>query len=262
VGKFGKNQDHYITIKTVKIKNTAGKAIRIASAIFLGFFLSTCGVEENPYLEAIPVGNIFRNQTNSVEIFLPNYSSRPYFTNFVIYYRIYTSSYLELSTITEGYNFSFISNDLRNHFNGIRPYTATDSVTGVLLDSIFARYKYYTLELQDTLIDIILNGGLKLTLDFPEPGASTLTRINALPPSITGVILRSNQFTHQPNRFFNNDNDLIANSNQNINADVSGGANTYRYVSMYIAASGRDMQNLSVIYSTPTWLGLFRLKDR
>jgi hypothetical protein len=263
MGKFGKNQDHCFTIKTVKIKNMTGKAVRTASAVFLVFFLSTCGIEENPYLEAVPIGNIFPNLANSVEVFLPNYSSVQYFTNFVIYYRIYTSSYLELSTITEGYNFSFINNDLQNHFNGIKPYTATDSVSGVSLDSIFSRYRYYTLELQNALIDIVLNGGSRLTIEFPEPGLSTLTRVNISPPSVvTGVMLRSGKFTHQPDRFFNNASDLIANANQNINADVSGGANVHRYVSMYIAAAGRDQQNLSIIYSKPTWLGLFRLKDR
>jgi hypothetical protein len=117
--------------------------------------------------------------------------------------------------------------------------------------------------MQNTLIDVVLNGGSRLTIEFPDLGASTLTRIGILPSSvITGVILRSGQFTHQPDRFLNNHADLIANANQNINADVSGGANAYRYISMYIAATGRDQQNLNIIYSKPTWLGLFRLKDR
>jgi hypothetical protein len=236
---------------------------RAVPALFLALFLSACGIEENPYLEAIPVGSIFRNLANSVEIYLPNYSAVPYFTNFVIYYHIYTSSYLELSTLTEGYNFSFISSDLQNHFNGIKPYTATDSVSGISLDSIFGRYRYYTLELQGAVVDAVLNGGSSLKIDFPEPGISTLTRVDVSPPSTyNGILLRSNQFTHQPDRYFNNDSNLIAHADLNTNADVSGGANTYRYVSMYIAATGRDQQNLTVIYSKPTWLGLFRLKDR
>ncbi|MDR1288516.1 MAG: hypothetical protein LBK08_12995 [Treponema sp.] len=245
-------------MKKPKSRLTAG----LFAAALLAFAISVCGIEDYYHLETIPVGNVFRSLANSVEVYLPSYSSVAYFTNFSIYYHIYTSSYLELSTITEGYNFSFISSELQNHFNSIRPYTSSDSISGISIDAIFSRYRYYTLELQSTDINLVLSGGSRLVIDFPDPGPATMTINSSLLPLYTDVILRSNTFTHQPDRFFNDDINLTANSNLNINPDVSGGANPYRYISLYIVAAGQDQQNLSMIYSNPTWLGLFRLKTR
>ncbi|MDR0601889.1 MAG: hypothetical protein LBG42_05860 [Treponema sp.] len=233
-----------------------------AAAVF-AFVLSTCGIEEYYYLEAIPVGNVFRKLADTVEVYLPDLSSVSYFTFFSIYYHIYTSSYLELSTITEGYNFSFINSELQSHYNSIRPYTSSDSISGTSVDAIFSRYRYYTMELQNMDVNLVLNGGSLLAIDFPDPGVPTLTKTTITPPlSYTDTIFRSNTFTHQPDRYFNDDVNLISHSNLNINPDVSGGVNSYRYVSIYIVATGQDSQNLNFIYSKPTWLGLFRLKSR
>ncbi|MDR1419251.1 MAG: hypothetical protein LBI86_02650 [Treponema sp.] len=245
----------------MKPKSRPG-AVRPFAAALIAFAISACGIEDYYYLETIPVGNVFRSLANTVEVYLPNYSSVGYFTNFSIYYHIYTSSYLELSTITEGYNFSFISGELQSHYNSIRPYTSSDSISGISIDSIFRNYRYYTLELQNADIDLVLNGGSRLVIDFPDPGIPSLTIISPTLASYSDIILRSNTFTHQPDRFFNDDVNLIAQANININPDVSGGVNPHRYVSLYIVAAGQDQQNLNMIYSNPTWLGLFRLKSR
>jgi hypothetical protein len=235
--------------------------MRLVLFAFTLFFLASCGIEEYYYLGAVPVGNINSNIDQGVTVNLPPYTES-YFTGFAIFYHIYTSNYPPAGvTIYEG-NLSQISSSLSSDHAAIKPVTTTDVPSGVSIDSLFSRRNYYTMSVDGANIDQLLNnsGGFTFSINFPDPqGTSTLTT-----GGVPYTILRSNgygRFTVSPDRYFNFHTDLIADpAYPNINMDVTGGAASYRYVSMYIAAAGMHPNNLTPIYSNPTWLGVYALR--
>jgi hypothetical protein len=243
------------------------KHIPNGKSLFYACFLlfSACGMDEYYYLEAIPQGNINQYQTNRVSANLPaSYVSLSYFTGFSVYYHIYTSSHSDPGvTIYEG-DLQVINSSLYSDYIGIKPYTTRETASSTSIDTLFSRYRYYPLELEGANIDLVLSsGGITITIDFPSPlGNSILTA-----GSSSYIILRSNgngRFTLRPSDgYVNYYTDLTAETdNLNINADVTGGTAPYCYISLYIVVAGIDPNNLSPIYSNPTWLGVYSLKPK
>jgi hypothetical protein len=264
------------------------KRLSVLGLILVSLFcLLSCGLEDFAYLGNIPQGNY--RDVNRATVWLPSSSADGYlnyFTNFIIYYRIYITGVTPSPPIVN-------TDDLRRQLNQALSsdwnsmYYLTDitstTVSTANLENIFNSRRYYKLELESTRIDNVLSIGSlgkMLTIDFPAQGGSNskpTLRLNNEPPY---VLLRANSsqtinFSPLPNRYFQNHEDLYnsanayssSNPNPAYNADTmsrtetSGNPSRYTYVSMYIAASGMNPENITAVYSQPTFLGIFRLPD-
>jgi hypothetical protein len=255
------------------------------------FCLLSCGLEDFSYIDYIPEGN-YENVFEAT-VRLPSSSAEgygTYFTNFIIYYRIYIAGITPSPPIVSTDDLRRELNPaLNSDWNGMYPFTDITSTTVNTsnLENTFNSRRYYKLELQTTdgksaRIDNVLSSGSlgkTLTIDFPSlPGSDSkpTLRLNNETPY---VLLRANSspsisFNPKPeNRYFQNHADLYesanayssSNTTPAVNADTVArtatpdNASRYTYVSMYIAAAGSS--NLIAVASQPTFLGIFRLPE-
>jgi hypothetical protein len=275
--------------------------LSVFGLIFVSLFcLLSCGLEDFSYIDYVPEGN-YRN-VNQATVRLPSDSAdgyRTYFTNFIIYYRIYITGITPYPPLVD-------TDKLRRELNEtlysdwvnmsyLTDITST-TVSTSNLENTFNTRKYYKLELQTTdgksvRIDNVLSNGIgtsypsslgkTLTIDFPTQGGSDNKPTLRLDNETEYVLLRANSgqginFNPLPkNGYFQNDPDLYDNANAysstnptpTVNADTMSrtptqenlSENRYTYVSMYIAAAG--INYLTAVYSQPTFLGIFRLPD-
>lgn len=240
--------------------------------------LLSCGLEDIPYIDYIPDGNISDN--TSARIWLPSssadgYENPPigYFTRFDIYYRIYISGEQLSGEINTSALRSQINSSLNYDFEGLKGLTDKTNTSNIPsnLDTTFSNRKYFKLTLEDANIDSVLGrNSLGQTLDIrfsPINGEiPVLTLNNGSPYTLRRAVSGpSLNFNPRPeNRYFLNHVDLnnTANATNDINADVATNTPTnpaYTYVSMYIFAVGKDY--LSTVYSLPTHIGIFRLAE-
>jgi hypothetical protein len=245
-------------------------------AVVLGCFLllSTCGMEDYPYLEPIREDAITRELNVRATIPLPFVSSQE-FTHFVIYYRIYISDESILSEILPT-DMSRINTTLYGDYSAFYPYTNTDNTTvSTQIGTLFANRKYYSLYSASVDMNSLLSSSSmsqRIVIDFAQ--------INGRKPTIelggAEYILwrttgreRSGEanFDIEPDdRSFINTQDLNSDTNARsdiinndvVNKTISGPR--YTYVSMYIVATGYD-NNYNPIYSQPARIGTFRLPD-
>jgi hypothetical protein len=236
--------------------------------VFCVLLLFSCGIEDYPYLQPVDPDSVTRILNEQASLWLPSVSSSDgYFTNYIIYYRLYVSDALISGEITTD-KLSSISSDLNSDFTSIEPYTKATNNLATNVGSLFSNRKFYALKLQDTNIDNVLDdSGGGLQIDF------RITQENLYPRLVLqGVIhplRRSNGdglFNPLPeNRQFLNTDELnsAANISSTINADIANKANItgarYVYAAMYIAASGFDPLSLAPIYSSPTYISIFML---
>ncbi|MDR1868326.1 MAG: hypothetical protein LBQ77_08710 [Treponema sp.] len=232
-------------------------------------FLNACGIEDYPYLGPVGSENISVNFNSRAEIRLPSRSPGDSFINYVLYYRLYVSIFDEPGTIYTGIMNS-IHSSLLTDYSYLSSYTNTDS-TSVLTTtpSTFSNRNYYQLELRG-----IDNSGLDkdyfgrtLILDFNQtPGMIPKLVVN----NDSYLLLRANGegvFNPVPsNRYFLNEPDLNAfeNATAQINADVAGtqdAGKLYVYMSIYIVATGINWENVSPVFSSPTFVGVLRLPE-
>jgi hypothetical protein len=272
----------------------SGKCFSVLGLIFVSIFcLLFCGLEDFSYIDYIPEGNY--DTVNRATVRLPSrsaegYGEASYFTNFIIYYRIYIAGVSPSPPIVNTDDLrGELNSALRSDWNGL--YNLTDitstTVSTSNLENTFNSRRYYKLELQTTggksaRIDNVLSSGSlgkTLTINFPvEPGRESEPTLRLNNEAEYGL-LRANSgqsinFSPLPeNRYFQNDPDLYnsANAYSSTNTTPTVNADTvYRtattenpsentYVSMYIAAAG--VSNLIAVYSQPTWLGIFRLPN-
>jgi len=255
-------------------------------SFFSLFCLLSCGLEDFAYIDYIPNNNIRLTESIRATVKLPSSSNDGYgangnyFTRFIIFYRIYTSSTgvegLIASTETNNIYIDDLNSTLNNDFRAL--YSSTDktstSVTTTNLENTFYRRNYFLLTLEKANIDNVLgSGSLGETLEI------RFDRRPGFPPKL---ILGTNEYTlqraedgpglnfyPQPNRHFLNHPDLYntANITPQINPDVAAYASTnadicYSYVSMYIAAVGKSLDlPPRTIYSQPSFIGVFRLAE-
>ncbi|MFP3043002.1 hypothetical protein LQZ19_14400 [Treponema primitia] len=236
--------------------------------------LGSCGIEEYMYLEPVDPGIPL---TLNTQAFIRLPSEPYYFRYFIIYYRIYISGLLVEGTVSTE-QLERINSSLFSDYYAFYPYTNTDnSVVPTTMGSIFSNRKYYPLALENNSIESYLGSSSGIiTLDFARnfplrpaffPGDTrvnrTLTPINLWRYSESGIMN-----PYAGNRYFTNHSDLNTGSfiNQNTftNLDIANNNSVsgpkYTYVSMYIMAYGMD-NNFSPVYSTPTFIGIFRLPD-
>jgi hypothetical protein len=279
------------------------KRLSVLGLIFASLFcLLSCGLEDFSYIDYIPEGN-YENVTRAT-VRLPSssadgYASGSFFTNFIIFYRIYiagitpfptNSSQVETSQMRQDLNSALYSD--WSYLYSFTHITST-TVSTSNLENTFNGRRYYKLELEtidgkSVRIDNVLSNGIgttyptslgkTLTIEFPVQGGSE-SKPTLKVGSDEYVMLRANSgqgitFNPKPEkRYFQNHEDLYdsenayssTNTTPTVNADTVSRTATvevpsrYTYVSMYIAAVG--VSNLIAVYSQPTFLGIFRLPE-
>jgi hypothetical protein len=227
--------------------------------------MSACGIEDYVYLQGVPQGNITVELNSRSTIRLPSIDPT-YFTHFVIYYRIYASA-TDFPSITTDENFRALNTALYADYQSFLPYTNGTNTNVSTVGTLFRSKSYYAIEFETGSIDSVLSNGSfgqQIIMDFTQTVEPTL--------QIGGSsynLFRSNGgrvFTPRPDRRFLNTADLSAAQYATalINADVTPAAGTpdtrYTYAALYIVATGRDSNFLS-IYSAPAFAGVLRLPD-
>jgi hypothetical protein len=232
--------------------------------LFFLFFLMcvSCGIDDYMYLEPVPSGNIRTELITRAEIRLPSVDTSQfyYFRYFALYYRIYTSVN-DFAAISPN-EYSSLNPSLSSDYNAFLPYTNNTGTSNAgTIGSLFRNRRYWTLFLEGANIESELNqNGRTVTLSFSSSNGADMALDNGTPYPL----LRSNDggsFVPAPDRYFRNSSELRAAENATTlkNADVaavSGG--TYAFAALYIVAVGMD-NNYSPIYSTPAFVGVFRL---
>jgi len=235
------------------------------------FFIFSCGIEDYPYIDPIPEGNIIQELSSRAVVRIPRDSPGTTFTNFAVFYRIYISNIL-LSSITKDI-YSTINPILASDYNSFSYYINSTTQVNVDMNKLFQDkgYKYLVLEDPNTNnIGTILSEsslGQSLIFDFRSSIRPTLTIGNS-----TYVLWRSDGgglFSPRPDRYFRNSGELWnpANITSQINADVINKADLadsdmrYTYAAMFIVAVGINPASYSNIYSTPSLIHVFLLPD-
>jgi hypothetical protein len=226
-------------------------------------FLGACGIDDYIYLDYVPDDGVNPELNNRVTMRLPNQSNAARFRNYEIFYRLYISDRMELSTIGSG-QLSGINTNLSSDYSAILPYTdkTSTSSTSTNIGSFFSGRQYYTLDFHDNYT--LSAGGF--VIDFAETNTRGVLFVNnsTAPHYLYRSYLMANLAAED--RFFVNTTDLnnSQNANANKNADVQDKSGIsgprHVYVNMYVVAYGVD-DNYSPIYSKPTWLGVFRLPN-
>jgi len=247
-----------------------------AIIVSLGCLLS-CGLEAFYYLDYVPDASVTTSDI-SVTVGLPTASTEGYglyFTHFIIFYRIYISAALHEGLVSTATERNAINPALNYDFNLIDPLTNKTSTTVNTsnLESSFYNRNYFQLLLEGPQIgEVLSSSSLGSTLEiYFSRNLGELPRLS-LNGGAGYPLLRANSglaLTFNPlpdNRYFLNHYDLYNgdNATSTVNADVANRTQTdppsqYTYVSMYIAAVGKEY--LTTVYSQPTHLGIFRLAN-
>jgi len=252
-------------------------AKRSQSAVFsfffflFSFFLCACGIEDVPFIDPIPQGNIIRYINNRAVVPIPRDSPGTTFTNFAVFYRIYVSD-IPMASTTAISSFSVINSTLASDYSYFNGYIDSTTQVNVNMDSLFQGkgYKYLVLENTNTNISTVLSEsclGQSIVFDFSSSKRPTMTLGNN-----TYVLWRSDGgglFSPRPNRYFINSRELWnpENISNQINADVVNKANLtdsdmrYTYAAMFIVAVGINPASYSNIYSTPSLIHVFQIPD-
>jgi len=234
--------------------------------VLSSLFLWTCGIEDIPYIDPIPQGNITQQLNNRATVRVPSdYDEN--FSYFAVFYRIYVSDILQASTSATSI-FSSINSTLSSDYNSFSSYIDSTTQVNVDMDRVFQNrnYKYLCFE-NDNISNILSRSALgkSLVFDFTSSKKPTMTVGNN-----TYVLWRSDGsglFNPRPDRYFINSIDLSSpdNINTQINADVVNKANIpeegmrYTYAAMYIVAVGST--GISDFYSTPSLIHVFLLPE-
>jgi uncharacterized membrane protein len=242
--------------------------------------LLSCGMEDYKYLQPIDSGNITMELNSRAIVRLPyiNTDNYYYFRNFVIYYRIYISD-ISISGQVSQDELNRLNTGLYNDYWALQPYTALDNNRSPsAMGSVFSGRKYFPLAVQGASIDSVLGTGAlpsqgsttELRLDFAQVSSTTYPSLTI--KDVSYNLYRNNDSTlNRPipsNRYFLNSSDLQNPANisttELTNMDVQNkegiSGQKYTYASMYILLVGTD-DNLTTIYSAPSFIGIFRLPD-
>jgi hypothetical protein len=250
----------------------ARNLLRSSLFVLCSLFLWSCGIENIPFVDPIPQGNITQAMNNRAVVRVSVDSPGTTFTNFSVFYRVYVSDTLQASTTTTSV-YSAINSTLASDYNYFRNYIGSTTQVNVNMDSLFRNRGYKYLVLEDPTnnnINAILSEssfGQSLVFDFSSSKRPTMTLGNN-----TYVLWRSDGgglFSPRPDRYFVNSYELSSpdNINDQINADVVNkaglpeGGTRYTYAAMFIVAVGFNPSTYSNIYSTPSLIHVFLLPD-
>ena len=259
------------------------------------YSLLSCGLEQDAYIDFIEQGDYMDITRATVR--LPSISKAGYstfFDNFIIFYRIYVSNDLREGKIDNDDLRRAINQTLDNDFQMLWSYTdiTSTTVSTANLENTFLSRKYFKLELKEADITNVLGSGVtdRDGTRFPDSRNKTLeivfSTLNSENPTLSldggtaYTLQRANkapglEFYPQPDdadlfrTFLNHPKlcDTANATNTQINPDVvavstSPDLRRYTYVSMYIAAVGRNGElPPAIIYSQPTFIGIFRLAE-
>jgi hypothetical protein len=231
-------------------------------AVF-SFLLTTCGIDEEPYLE--PVGDassvVVTANTSASIVGLTTSGEDRYSPNFLLYYKIYISGANELATITPD-AMSRINPTLSSDYNGISYYTTSNTANRpVFTPTIFSNRNFYPMVI-DKYGEILPESTKSIMIDFGNSyPALTLTDNNNV--TDTQTLYRSNgggSFTPRPDdRRFRNFNELQETQNRDV--AQSSASTDYAYCAVYIIKRGINQLTLTAIYSAPTFVAVFRLPE-
>lgn len=234
-------------------------------------------MEDYPYIFPIPTGNVQNELNSRVSIYIPSdNNSNAYFTNYIIFYRIYISNEEYLSPSEE--IFRSINVNLYNDHIRVRPYIGNDSMGSSSLETLFKNMNYYTLETEGIDIDSVLskqNSNLfsnYLTIDFSrDSGNSTIPYLTTGSGPRYNLLRNSGAGVYVPipeDRYFLNSAEMRNPDNiydSFINGDITDKPDTPRnhtYVNLYIIASGIDSITFAPLYSSPAHIGVLRLPNQ
>jgi hypothetical protein len=235
------------------------------------FMLVSCGIESYHYLPPVPSGNITSSLNEQATITLPGIASSD-FTYFALYYRIYISYSNRTGFSLSASDLRDINQTLYSDYTSLSSYTDTSNTTTVNIASVMANRSYQPLYFADVFGNIspnaLISPGIQVHLAFLQSGTAPYLE---LPGDDRRTLKRSNgggTFNPLPlHRNFLNSDDLNSASNitSTINADVAApsgsGTTRHAYVAIYIAAAGINGQTYTPIFSTPSFVGIFKLPD-
>jgi len=246
------------------------KSGKIIFILFAAFFLWACGIEDVPFLDPVPDGNVRTQMNHRAWVDLPPYNDVT-FSHFEIYYKIYLSSVL--TNATSPAEFPSIHPQLQADFNAVLPHMDATTFTPINMHNFFRGRGFYLLELQDHHIREVLSSsalGASLEFFFPLPRGNPTMTVRSSGTTVTYTLWRSDThlFDLQPDGFFRNSLDLQENLDEHTNADVDrrnahliSGAPVYAYVAMFIVAAGMNHITHTPVYSSPTLIHVFLMPD-
>ena len=246
------------------------KPVYISMIVILTLLLSSCGIEDYPFIYPIPQSNVQQVMNNRSVVRIPDDNIGTTFDHFAIYYKIYISGSDQPSTTSDA-AYSAINSVLASDHNAARAHIDSTSYVPENMDSFFTRRGFYLLNLDGYSLSYVLSTsvlGSELEFNFPSRGVPTMTI-----GSSSYTLWRSTgngRFEPQPDRRFVNTDDIRnpANIDPAINADVVDfpGAGTadrrYTYAALYIVGVGINMATYAFIYSAPALIHVFQLPDR
>jgi hypothetical protein len=242
--------------------------------LLASIILSSCGIDDYPYLPSVPAGNVRPLELSSgAAIDLPSISGTSYNPSFTFYYRIYLSD-VEVPGMVTQEDMSRVNSSLYSDYINLQQYTDGDeSRITTIIGSAFTNRNYYTLALEGASIDSLLdeNSGLNtVTLDFAETSIAGAVPTLLFNNNSYNLYRFSESGLMRPipsDRYFFNTSELTRDANistvDRTNLDIQTKSPTisgprYAYVSIYIVVTGLD-PNYSPIYSRPAFVGIFRL---
>ncbi|GHU30014.1 hypothetical protein FACS1894172_02350 [Spirochaetia bacterium] len=243
-------------------------------ALVVCILAASCGIEDYPYLEPVPIGSITIELNSRSTVLLPKESPGRGFIHFTVFYRIYVSTVPESGSIGTGV-MSTLNSTMLSDYNTLLPYTdTTNTTTTTAVGTLFKNRRFYELELDGIDIDRnVLNSssiGKTLIFNFPQiPGEIPTLTVGTANPYQLQRTSGDGTFTPEPtDRYFQNSTELNSSKNAvtTINADVAGSneanesVTRYTYVMLYIVATGID-SNFAPVYSSPAFVGVLRLPD-
>jgi len=238
----------------------------------LALLLGACGIEDYPYLPQVDADNVVGSGNSELTVQLQSIDDAytAYFSNFVIYYRIYISPVMESGQVVPS-DMSRFNSYLYTDYTYFNPYTdpLNDTAGSASLHSLFTNRSYYTLSLADGDINTVLriSGGAKLTLRFPITGDDPTLTVGNTSYTLWRHLETGVNEKCEPDRLFINTEELreyaaseYAASKINRDVQLNSQGGNYTYAAFYIATGGIDL-NYSPIYSKPTFLGVLKLPE-
>ena len=233
------------------------------------FLLVSCGIYDYPYINPVPEGNISRDTNTRIIIRIGNDNvDNPYFTHFIIFYRIYISDAAGRTVINSSDTSAMraINPSLENHHIRINSISGGQNVGGgAAYDLLIRTLRFSVLSLYNENIESILSDsamGRTIEINF---GHASNPRMSFLDNPGTEYVLVRPHITTIPDRYFiNNPAQFLLNITDldGDNRDVTDNAvstKSHSYAAMYLMAAGMNTQTFVPIYSSPVFLGVLLL---
>ena len=243
------------------MKNNTPRIIKTGLFILIILFLSNCGIYDYPFIYPVPIGTITGELNTNVYINTGTDNiGNQYFTHYIIFYKIYISDTDNSNPIEN------INSVLASDYSRINNISGSQSIGGAAAYDLITRsLRFSEISLEGTNIDIFLsnasnNINIDFTRDFPSLSIDNINYYRLTRRHITSTSSNERYFLNNINQLRY---DIINNITNGENRDVqdnTSATKTYSHALMYIMASGMNTQNFVPVYSSPTYIGIFRLR--